>query len=168
MISNNFKAILIHIIVSAISFYMYFMFNIKAGIADYATPEAYQNHMNFMMAISVAIIAIAIIIYYVGARLLLKNQIKLTRNFLSVSSVAVIGIVWWFVIYPISKLDAFNNANVWETYSIYVSYMLSLVDNVKNDMPLMLLMSTIVPSIVMTFGIRKVINERTVEKLDNI
>lgn len=156
MISNNFKAILIHIIVNAISFFLYFTFNIKAGIADYATPKAYQNHMDFMMAISVAIIVMAIILYYVGGRLLLKNQGKLTRNFLSVSSVAVIGIVWWFVIYPISKLDAFSNANVWQTYSIYVSYMLSLVDNAKNDMPLLLLMSTIVPSIVMTFGIKKV------------
>ncbi len=155
MISNNFKAILIHIIVSAISFFLYFTFNIKAGIADYATPEAYQNHMNFMMAISVAIIVIAIILYYVGARILLKNQGKLTRNFLSVISVAVIGIVWWLVIYPISKLDAFSNANVWETYSIYVLYMLSLVDNVNRDMPLLLLVSTFVPSIVMTMGFRK-------------
>ena len=83
MISNNFKALFIHIIVSAISFFMYFTFNIKAGIAEYATPEAYQNHVNFMLAISVAIIVIAIILYYIGARLLLKNQGKLTRNFLS-------------------------------------------------------------------------------------
>jgi hypothetical protein len=156
MISNNLKAMLIHIIVSAISFYMYFAFNIKSGIADYATPEAYQNHVNFMMAISVAIIIIAIILYFVGARLFLKNQVKLTRNLLSVSCVAVIGVIWWLVIYPISNLEAFSNSNVWMTYSIYVSYMLSLVDNVNNVMPLLLLVSTIVPSVVMTAGIKKV------------
>lgn len=155
MISNNFKALFIHIIVSAISFFMYFTFNIKAGIAEYATPEAYQNHVNFMLAISVAIIVIAIILYYIGARLLLKNQGKLTRNFLSVSSVAVIGVVWWLVIFPISELEVFSNSNVWETFSIYVLYMLSLVDNLKNDMPLLLLVSAVVPSIVMTAGIRK-------------
>lgn len=155
MISNNLKAVLIHIIVSAISFYMYFAFNIKVGIADYATPEAYQNHVNFMMAISVAIIIIAIILYFVGARLLLKNQGKLTRNLLSVSCVAVIGVIWWLVIYPISNLEAFSNSNVWMTYSIYVSYMLSLVVNVNNDVPLLLLVSTIVPSVVMTAGIKK-------------
>ncbi len=156
MISNNLKALLIHIIVNAISFFLYFTFNIKAGIAEYATPEAYQNHVNFMMAISVAIIVMAIILYYIGSRLLLKNQGKLIRNLLSVCCVSVIGVVWWLVIYPISNLEAFSNSNIWVTYSIYVSYMLSLVDNVTNDMPLMLLVSALVPSIVMSTGVRKV------------
>jgi heme/copper-type cytochrome/quinol oxidase subunit 2 len=156
MISNNFKALFIHIFVSAISFYMYFTFNIKTGIAEYATPEAYQNHVNFMMTISVAIIVMAIILYYIGGRLLLKNQGKITRNLLSVSSVAVIGVVWWIVIYPISNLDAFSHSNIWETFAIYVSYMLSLVDNLNKDMPSLLLVSTIVPSIIMTAGIKKV------------
>jgi len=156
MISNNFKALFIHILVSAISFYMYFTFNIKAGIAEYATPEAYQKHLDFMMGISIAIIVMAIILYYIGARVLLKNKGKLARNFLSVSSVAVIGVVWWLVIFPISELEAFSHSNVWETFSIYVSYMLSLVENVKKDRPLLLLVSTLLPSIVMTVGIKKV------------
>ena len=86
---------------------------------------------------------------------MLKNQVRLTKNLLSTSVVAVIGIVWWAVLFPVTQLDAFSHSNLWHFYAIYVSYMLSLIENLEKEIPFILLLSSFIPTFVMAAGIKK-------------
>lgn len=156
MFWNNIKCLCIHIIVNLISFWLYYKFNLAVGISEWATPEAYNAHVNKMILISVVIICFAQVLYFIGGRLLLRNQGRWTKNLLSTSAVAVIGIVWWIILFPVTELEAFSHSNLWHVYAVYVSYMLSLIENLEKDIPLILLLSSIIPSMVMAAGIKKV------------
>ena len=155
MFWNNVKSLCIHIIVNLISFGLYFKFNMAVGIPEWASPEAYTAHVNNMILISAGIICLAQVLYFVGGRLMLRNQGRLTKNLLSTSVVAVIGIVWWAVLFPVAQLDAFSHSNLWHVYAIYVSYMLSLIENLEKEIPFILLLSSAIPTFVMAAGIKK-------------
>lgn len=155
MRSNNLKAFLIHIFVNVISVFLYYMLAINVGVAEWVSEAAYNAHIEKMVMIGLVIVLMAFALYYIGGRVFLRDQGWLWKNILSVSSVFIIGFIWWLMILPLSNLEVFSKANVWQTFSIYTSYMLTLIDYLEADIPILLLLCLMLSTLFMVLGIKK-------------
>jgi len=155
MRSNNLKAFLIHIFVNVISVFLYYMLAINVGVAEWVSEATYKAHVDKMVMIGLVIVLMAFALYYIGGRVFLRDQGWLWKNILSVSSVFIIGFIWWLMILPLSNLEVFSKANVWQTFSIYTSYMLTLIDYLEVDIPILLLLCLMLSTLFMVLGIKK-------------
>jgi len=155
MLKNNVKALIIHIFVNVISVFLYYMLAINVGVAEWVSEAAYNVHIDKMVMIGLVIVLMAFALYYIGGRVFLRDQGWLWKNILSVSSVFIIGFIWWLMILPLSNLEVFSKANVWQTFSMYTSYMLTLIDYLEVDIPILLLLSLMLSTLLMVLGIKK-------------
>ncbi|MCA0386339.1 MAG: hypothetical protein LCH34_12150 [Firmicutes bacterium] len=155
MLKNNVKALTIHIFVNIISVLLYYMLVINVGVAEWVSEAAYKAHVDKMVIIGLVIALLAFALYFIGGRLFLRDQGRIWKNVLSVSSVFFLGFIWWLMILPLSNLEVFSKANVWQTFSIYTSYMLTLIDYLEADIPILLLLCLMLSTLFMVLGIKK-------------
>lgn len=155
MIINNFKSLMIHIFVSLISILLFFITNVLPGTPKWVTEEAYNAHKNKMTIISIVIIIIAVILYYSISRKILKKQGSTLKNILSVSVVAILGVFFWILAYIFAGSEGPGRSTLWQYYTLYNGYMVSLVENIEIKTMFILLLGTFVPSLVMSITITK-------------
>lgn len=155
MIINNFKSLMIHIFVTIISIFLFFITNVLPGTPKWATEEAYNAHKNKMIIISIVIIIIAVILYYIISRKVLRKQGSTFKNILSVSAVAILGVYFWMFAYILAGSEGPGRSALWQSYTVYNGYMVSLVENIEIKNMFILLLGTFVPSLVMSIAITK-------------
>ena len=155
MLTNNVKALIIHIFVNIISVFLYYILAINVGVAEWVSEATYKAHVDKMVMIGLVIVLMAFALYFMGGKLFLRDQGRLWKNISSVSSVFIIGFIWWLMILPLSNLEVFSKVNVWQTFSIYTSYMLTLIDYLEADIPILLLLSLMLSTLFMVLGIKK-------------
>jgi hypothetical protein len=156
MIKNNIKSLLIHLLVSSLSFVIYLVFHLS--VVKWASEEAYQNHHNSMLAVAFTVIATAIFLYFHLSKKICKNQGNNFMNITSVSITAVIGIFLWVIAFNIDLTggtDILLNSELWQFYSLFNTYSLFLVDEAAIKSPYIMLIFSFIPALAMNFGIGK-------------
>ncbi|MBZ9689705.1 hypothetical protein G9F72_025845 [Clostridium estertheticum] len=93
--------------------------------AKWATEEAARNHHYNMMFVAIAIIAVAVILYYLLGSVRLIDQGNIYKNLFSVSSVAILGVLLWANAFNIDRIGPSNrllNSQLWQYYTMYNGY----------------------------------------------
>ena len=156
MIKNNIKALLIHIVISILSFIISMLFHTHA--VKWVSEEAANQHHFSMLGASFLIIIVLLFLYYHFSRKFLTNQSSIINNILSFSIIGLIGIVLWFIAFSIDLTGGTQillNSELWQLYSLYYGYCVSLVYEITTTNPYIMLVFGILPIIVMYIGVKK-------------
>lgn len=156
MIKNNIKALLIHIVISILSFIISMLFHTHA--VKWVSEEAANQHNFSMLGASFLIIIVLLFLYYHFSRKFLTNQSSIIKNILSFSIIGLIGIVLWFIAFSIDLTGGTQillNSELWQLYSLYYGYCVSLVYEITTTNPYIMLVFGILPIIVMYIGVKK-------------
>ena len=115
MIKNNIKALLIHIVISILSFIFFLILHNSS--AKWASEEAARQHHVSMLQASILVIIVSLLLYYYLSRKFLINQLSIIKNILSLSIIGLIGIVLWvisFCIYLSEGTQILINSGLWQ------------------------------------------------------
>ena len=156
MIKNNIKALLIHIVVSILSLIFSMLF--QNSSAKWASEEAANQHHLSMLGVSFLVIIVSLFLYYHFSKKFLSNQLSIIKNILSFSIIGVIGIVLWLNAFCIGLADGTQillNSELWQLYSLYYGYCMSLVYEITATNPYIMIVFGILPIIVMYLGVKK-------------
>ena len=156
MIKNNIKALLIHIVISILSFI--FSLIIHNSSAKWSSEEIARQHHNSMIRASILVIIVSLLLYYYLSKKFLTNQLSIIKNILSLSITGLIGIVLWLISFCIGLTEGTQillNSGMWQLYSLYYGYCMSLVYEITTTNPYIMIVFGILPSIVMYLGIKK-------------
>ncbi len=156
MIKNNIKALLIHIVISIFSFMFSIIFH--SSSAKWVSEEAVRQHHVSMIGGSVLVIIISLFLYYYFSKKFLNNHLSVMINILSLSIIALIGIVLWlnaFCIDLTKGTQVLLNSELWQVYSLYYGYCASLVYEITTTNPYIMLVFGILPSIAMYLGVKR-------------
>ena len=156
MIKNNIKALLIHIVISILSFIFSIIFHTSS--AKWISEEAARQHHVSMLGVSILVIIVSLFLYYHFSRKFLTNQSSIIKNILSFSIIGLIGIVFWFAAFYIDLTETTQiliNSGLWQLYSLYYGYCVSLVYEITTTNPYIMLVFGILPIIVMYVGVKK-------------
>jgi hypothetical protein len=159
LIKNNLKSLFLHIAISIVSFIVFFFFN--SAQPKWASEEAARNHHISMMIVAVTIIAVAVILYFLIARMNFINQGNICNNLLSVSLTAILGVVLWVVSFSADGIGPGNfllNSELWQNYAMYNGYSFFLVHEAGINNVYVFLLFSLIPTIIMGTGIRRKIN----------
>ncbi len=158
MVKNNLKALFFHIALSLVSIIGYIMVIKQTGIVDWATNKAYEEHMMKMLFLSIMMIMVVAFLYYAFASRFLEPQGNVFKNLISVGSVSILGVILWFLIYPLSQLEPWQQSNIWTLHSIYLGFTTILVNEVdwlEGEIPTILMIGSFIPSLIMGLAIKK-------------
>ncbi|MGG7142100.1 hypothetical protein ACQPVP_01350 [Clostridium nigeriense] len=156
MIKNNIKALLIHIVISIFSFIFSMLFHNSS--AKWVSEEAANQHHVAMLRVSVLIIIVSLFLYYHFSRKFLTNQLSIIKNILSFSIIGLIGMVLWLTAFYTdltSGTQILLNSELWQWYSLYYGYCMSLVYEITATNPYIMLVFGSLPIIVMCLGAKK-------------
>ena len=156
MIKNNIKALLIHIVISILSFILSII--IHTSSAKWVSEEAARQHHISMIQASILVIIVSLLLYYYLSRKFLTNQLSIIKNILSLSIIWLIGIVLWlisFYIYLTEGTQILLNSGFWQLYSLYYGYCMSLVYEITTTNPYIMIVFGIFPIIIMYLGMKK-------------
>ena len=156
MIKNNIKALLIHIVISILSFI--FSLILHNSSAKWASEEAARQHHVSMLQASILVIIVSLLLYYYLSRKFLINQLSIIKNILSLSIIGLIGIVLWvisFCIYLSEGTQILINSGLWQLYSLYYGYCMSLVYEITITNPYIMIVFGTLPIIFMYLGVKK-------------
>ena len=156
MIKNNIKALLIHIVISILSFIFSIIFHTSS--AKWISEEAARQHHVSMLGVSILVIIVSLFLYYHFSKKFLTNQLAIIKNILSLSIIGLIGIVFWFAAFYIDLTETTQiliNSGLWQLYSLYYGYCMSLVYEINATNPYIMLVFGILPIIVMYVGVKK-------------
>jgi hypothetical protein len=157
VIKNNVKSLLIHLLVSVLSFVVYFAFH--RSVVKWASEEAYKNHQDTMLAVAFTVIAAAIFLYFQLSKKICKDQGSNFKNTISVSITTILGIFLWVTAFNIDLTGGTNillNSELWQLYSLFNTYCLFLVDEAAIKSPYIMLIFSLIPALSMSLGIRKI------------
>ncbi|MGH4140502.1 hypothetical protein [Clostridium sp.] len=155
MVKNNLKSLLIHIIVSIISMFVFIIFNMAQ--AKWASEAAARNHHYNMMFVAVITIAVAVISYYLLARKHLINQGTVYNNLFSVSLTLILGVLLWANAFTMDRIGPSNhllNSQLWQHYTMYNGYSFFILNETGNNNPYVFLIFNFMPFMAMLSGIR--------------
>ena len=156
MIKNNIKALLIHIVISILSFIFFLILHNSS--AKWASEEAARQHHVSMLQASILVIIVSLLLYYYLSRKFLINQLSIIKNILSLSIIGLIGIVLWvisFCIYLSEVTQILINSGLWQLYSLYYGYCMSLVYEITITNPYIMIVFGTLPIIFMYLGVKK-------------
>jgi membrane protein implicated in regulation of membrane protease activity len=152
MIKNNLRAMFIHLGISLVAIAVSMSFG--TSTAKWVSEEAARAHKMQIIFMSLVVLGIALFLYYYFAKKFLSRHEDRLKNILSVSSPALIGILFWIILAISHGLgDGFLNNESWFVYGLYNGYGLWSVWNLGLSSPLLLLLLSVLPSIFMTAGI---------------
>ena len=154
MIKNNLKALLIHAVISISSIFV-FMLGF-ASQASWVSEEAARNHHNRMMSLSITMIVIAAILYYLLGRKHLISQGSKCKDLFSVSLVAILGACLWANAFNVDRFGPSNvlmNSGLWQFYSMYNGYSVFFLDESGSNNPYVFLFFSFIPTIAMWTGV---------------
>lgn len=149
MFKNGFIALLIHGIISFISFFIFtFIINNMSALDDSQLAYGIASKIT-----AVIILLGAAFAYFMSGKICLKWD--LTRKRLSVCIVSIIGIFLWILTYFLSNgtLDVSQNVN-WAPYCLYNAYSFPFMAVFNIDSSYYLLLFTIVPSVLIWLGMK--------------
>ncbi len=156
MIQNNIKALLIHFVISILSFIIYILFHTSS--AKWVSEEAARQHHVSMLIISVLVIIASLFLYYHFSMKFLTNKASFIKNILSLSIIELIGIFLWLTAFCIDLTGGTQillNSELWQLYGLYYGYSLYLIDEIIATNPYIMLIFSILPMIVMYLGIKR-------------
>lgn len=156
MNKNNIKALLIHLVISILSFIIYILFHTSSAM--WVSEEAARQHHVSMLIISVLVIIVSLFLYYHFSRKFLTNKVSFLINILSLSIIGLIGVFLWLTAFYIDLTGGTQillNSELWQLYSLYYGYCLYLVDEITATNPYIMLVFGVLPIIVMYFGVKK-------------
>ncbi|MFZ5966401.1 MAG: hypothetical protein ACOYVK_04415 [Bacillota bacterium] len=153
MYKNNFRAILIHIIIGLIIFKLF----------TYIDSLAIENKIKFggffYDAGAIFFFLLAIILYLSAGRVLSMQGNKL-KDLLSVSSVSIVGLILWLVCFTITGgINTGANLN-WIPFVFYTAYSFPLNVTFYLDTPFMAFIYALAPSLLMWASIQ-LLNRRS-------
>ncbi|MBS5884462.1 hypothetical protein [Clostridium sp.] len=111
-----------------------------------------------MLGVSILVIIVSLFLYYHFSKKFLTNQLAIIKNILSLSIIGLIGIVFWFTAFYIDLTETTQiliNSGLWQLYSLYYGYCMSLVYEINATNPYIMLVFGILPIIVMYVGVKK-------------
>lgn len=155
MIKNNIKALIIHFAITFLCV-VFSMFGM-ASSAKWASEEAAQNHHFNMMVVALVILCCAILLYFFMSKRYCSKQKNIIYSFISVSLVAITGILFWasaFSRSPAGLGGRLLNSSIWENYSLYIGYSFMFLYEGGINNPYIFLIMCFVPSVVMSLGTR--------------
>lgn len=156
MIKNNIKALLIHIVISILSFIFSLIFHNSS--AKWVSEEAARQHHVSMLRASILVIIVSLLLYYHFSRKFLTNQLSIIKNILSLSIIGLIGIVLWLTSFCIDltgETQILLNSGLWQLYTLYYGYCMSLVYEITSTNPYIMIVFGVLPIIVMYLGVKK-------------
>lgn len=156
MIKNNIKALLIHIVISILSFI--FSLIIHNSSAKWVSEEVARQHHVSMLRASILVIIISLVLYYHFSKKFLTNQLSIIKNILSFSIIGLIGIVLWLTSFCIDLTGGTQiilNSGLWQLYTLYYGYCMSLVYEITTTNPYIMIVFGILPIIIMYLGVKK-------------
>ncbi|MEG1795995.1 MAG: hypothetical protein RR262_05795, partial [Clostridium sp.] len=115
MIKNNMKSLLIHIVISLLSFIIYMLFH--ASSVKWVSEEVARKHHVYMLEISAVVIIVSLFLYYYFGRKFLTNQASFFKNIISLSTVGLIGISLWLAAFCIDLTGGTQillNSQLWQ------------------------------------------------------
>lgn len=154
MVKNNLKALLVHVVISIIAWVVYSRFGGFAS-AKRATEEAADNHHMLLFRVTIGIIIVAVILYYLAGWLLMINQGNILKNLLATIIISGIGVFLWaiaFIIDYVVKGDHSLSSELWSYYGVYNSYATFYFYEAGINNPFIWLLPSFVPSAVMALG----------------
>lgn len=159
MIKNNLKSFLIHVTISAISILVYMIF--LTGQPKFASAEAARNFHNSRMFLSITMIAVSAILYYLLGRKHLTSQRSIYKNLFSVSLPLIFGALLWANAFNIDRIGPSNhllNSGLWQFYTTYNGYSLFFLYESSINNPYVFLLFSFIPTIAMWTGIQRKIS----------
>lgn len=156
MIKNNIKALLIHIVISILSFIFSLIFHNSS--AKWVSEEAARQHHVSMLRASILVIIVSLLLYYHFSRKFLTNQLSIIKNILSLSIIGLIGIVLWLTSFCTDLTGGTQillNSGLWQLYTLYYGYCMSLVYEITTINPYIMIVFGVLPIIVMYLGVKK-------------
>lgn len=156
MIKNNIKALLIHIVISILSFISSLI--IHTSSAKWVSEEASRQHHTSMILASILVTIVSLLLYYYLSRKFLTNQLSIIKNILSLSIIGLIALVLWlisFCIYLTEGIQILLNSGLWQLYSLYYGYCMSLFYEITITNPCVMILFGTLPIIVMYLGMKK-------------
>ena len=126
--------------------------------AKWISEEFARQHYVSMLGVSILVIIVSLFLYYHFSRKFLTNQLAIIKNILSVSIIGLIGIVLWLTAFCTDLTGTTQillNSGLWQLYSLYYGYCMSLVYEINATNPYIMLIFGILPIIAMYVGVKK-------------
>lgn len=126
--------------------------------AKWASEKAARNHHYNMMFVAIAIIAVAVILYYFLGVTRLRDQGNIYKNLFSVSAVAILGIILWANAFNVDRIGPSNhllNSQLWQYYTMYNGYSFFLISEAEINNSYVFLFFSFIPTIAMWIGINR-------------
>ena len=125
--------------------------------AKWISEEVARQHHVSMLGVSILVIIVSLLLYYHFSRKFLTNQLSIIKNILSLSIIGLIGIILWLTSFYIDLTEGTQillNSGLWQLYSLYYGYCMSLVYEITATNPYIMIVFGILPNIVMYFGVK--------------
>ena len=124
--------------------------------ASWVSEEAARSHHNRMMFLSISMIVIAAILYYLLGKKYLISQGSKYKDLFSVSLVTILGVLLWVNAFNVDRVGPSNvllNSGLWQFYSIYNGYSLFFLDESGSNNPFVFLFFSFIPTAAIWIGI---------------
>lgn len=156
MLKNNLKSLCFHIALCFTYFLGYVIQMSYFGVTEWVDVKAYESHMIKLVILAIVLTILASFLYYFFARKFLEDQGSLLKNLVSVSSVSIFCILLWLLVYPAAQLEVFSKLNLWSVYALFIGFATFIVESIDGDIPIILLISAFLPSLMMGVSIKKI------------